>query len=191
MNQIKLAKKFAHAAHDSIKQKRKYSGEPYWIHTDAVADIVASVGGTEDMIVAAHLHDILEDVTPKCPGYSEGQIKVQFGEHVLQLVKELTDKYTKVKYPALNRAARHELENERLANISVEAKTIKLADLINNTASIVSEDKDFAQVYIREKLALLPLLAGGNSELLNRASLQTIASCAALGINIPTVIGPT
>ena len=59
-----MAKEFAHAAHDSIKQVRKYTGEPYWNHTDAVAEVVASVGGTEDMVMAAHLHDVLEDVTP-------------------------------------------------------------------------------------------------------------------------------
>ena len=64
MNLIEKAKQFAHEAHDSIGQKRKYSGEPYWVHTDAVAEKVAAIGGTEVMVAAAHLHDVLEDVTP-------------------------------------------------------------------------------------------------------------------------------
>jgi (p)ppGpp synthase/HD superfamily hydrolase len=187
MNRIELAQVLAHEAHDSIGQKRKYLGEPYWIHTDAVADTVASVGGTEDMIVAAHLHDVLEDVEPHKPEYGATWIDKHFGIKVLALVVELTDVYINSSFPNLNRAARHKYENKRLAGISAEAKTIKLADLINNTASIVSEDRDFAQVYLREKFELLPLLSDGNAELLNRASIQTMAACAALGIVIPTV----
>jgi (p)ppGpp synthase/HD superfamily hydrolase len=187
MTKIEEAKAFAHEAHNRINHKRKYSGEPYWTHTDAVADIVASIGGTGEMIMAAHLHDILEDVTPKYPAFSEGQIKVLFGEKVLQLVKELTDVYTKVDYPDLNRAQRHAKERERIDKISVEAKTIKLADLINNTASIVEHDKDFAKVYLKEKLELLPYLADGDSSLLQRASIQIMLGCIALGIDIPVV----
>lgn len=192
MTKIEQAKEFAHEAHDRIQQKRKYSGEPYWVHTDEVASIVESVAvlpRDEDMVVAAHLHDILEDVTPKYPAYSEGQIRVLFGERVLQYVKELTDVFTKENYPKLNRKERKRLERERVGQISPEAKTIKLADLISNTASIVSQDKDFARVYIREKLELLPYLADGAPTLLQRASMQTVMACGVLGIEILTVKG--
>jgi len=187
MNKIEIAKAFAHEAHDRIGQKRKYSGQPYWTHTDHVAEIVTSIGGTEDMIIAAHLHDVLEDVTPKYPGYSEGQIEVQFGANVLRLVKDLTDVFTKESYPKLNRAQRKELERERVSKISSEAKTIKLADFLDNTASIAEHDKDFAKVYLREKLAMLPYLSDGNSDLLQRASIQAIAACATCGVDIPTL----
>lgn len=187
MNRIETAQAFAHAAHDAIKQVRKYDGRPYWVHTDAVAATVASVGGTEDMIVAAHLHDVLEDVTPLYPAYSEGQIRVQFGENVLKLVVELTDVYTKEAFPKLNRAERKTEERKRLATISPEAKTIKLADLIDNTASIVKDDPDFATVYLKEKFAILPYLADGSPELLQRASIQTITAMTSLGLTIPTI----
>ena len=187
MNKIEQAQQFAHQAHDSIKQVRKYSGQPYWTHTDKVAAIVASVGGTEDMVCAAHMHDILEDVYPLNPEYSPARISLLFGLPVASLVAELTDMYTKESYPKLNRKARHELENERLGKIAVEAKTIKLADLIDNTSSIVEHDKGFAKVYLKEKLALLPYLSEGNSDLLNRAALQTLAGFQALGMSIPTV----
>jgi (p)ppGpp synthase/HD superfamily hydrolase len=53
------ARAFARAAHAG--QTRKYTGEPYVAHTDEVAAIVAAHGGTSEMIVAAHLHDVLED----------------------------------------------------------------------------------------------------------------------------------
>lgn len=62
---INLAKEFAHRAHDAIEQKRKYSGVPYWTHTDAVAELVEKFGGSTVMVVAAHLHDWLEDVAPR------------------------------------------------------------------------------------------------------------------------------
>jgi (p)ppGpp synthase/HD superfamily hydrolase len=186
MNKIEQAQKMAHEAHDSIGQKRKYTGEPYWVHTDAVASIVSSVTSDEDMIAAAHLHDVLEDVFPILNGWNYRRIEETFGSRVAEMVLDLTDSYTKEACPNLNRAARKAKELERISKISVEAKTIKLADLLDNTVSIVSYDKDFAKVYLREKLAMLPYLSDGNSELLQRCSVQTIAACAAVGIHIPT-----
>lgn len=186
---IEKAKQYAHDAHDSIEQKRKYTGEPYWVHTDAVADIVTQAGGTESMIVAAHLHDVLEDVRPtdKTGYYQAHVIGSLFGEDVLRLVWELTDVYTKEHRPAWNRAQRKEEELKRIAKISVEAKTIKLADIINNTDSILEHDKDFGRVYIRELLKLIPYLSEGNSHLLNIASSQIIAGCQTLGVDIPVL----
>jgi hypothetical protein len=43
---------FARRAHESIGQKRKYSGEPYMVHPVAVAEIVRSVPHTREMIAA-------------------------------------------------------------------------------------------------------------------------------------------
>jgi len=182
------AKQFAHEAHDSIGQKRKYNDEPYWVHTDAVAETVASVlPSDEEAIAAAHLHDVVEDVFPLNKEYSIFRITREFGERVAQLVTELTDVYTKEAWPKLNRATRKSLERERVAKISVTGKTIKLADFLDNTASIVKDDKDFAQVYLKEKLALLPYLSDGNPQLLQRVSMQTIAACAECGIEIPVI----
>ena len=186
---IEKAKQFAHEAHDSIGQKRKYSGEPYWVHTDAVAALVAENGGTEDMVVAAHLHDVVEDVTPKDTTglYNYHNIAIQFGRNVAEMVLDLSDTFTKEAYPKLNRAARHKLENERLEKIRVESKIIKICDLISNTESIVEHDKDFARVYLREKFETLPYLSDGNPALLQRASMQTLAGFASLGLTIPYV----
>ena len=189
MNLIEKAKQFAHEAHDSIGQKRKYSGEPYWVHTDAVADKVAAVGGSETMIAAAHLHDVLEDVTPldKTGRFNYATIVKEFGEDVARLVRQLTDMFTKEAFPTFNRKERKAMERERVKNITPEAKTIELADLINNTQSIVADDKDFAKVYLREKLLLLPILSEGNSELLNIASIQATTACMLVGVDIITL----
>lgn len=188
MNQILQAQQLAHEAHDSINQKRKYSGLPYWVHTDEVAFVVASTpGATENMVVAAHLHDVLEDVFPLKPQYHAGLIRHLFGDEVLLFVMGLTDVYTKEAYPKLNRAARHAKENERLGKVCPYVKTIKLADLICNTRDIVSQDPDFGRVYLREKLALLPYLADGSPVLLQRASEQVIEGFKILGMDFPTL----
>lgn len=187
MDNINKARQLAHEAHDSIGQKRKYTGEPYWEHTDAVAETVASVGGTEDMICAAHLHDYSEDVTPNNPNYPIGLILDGFSTKVLQLVIELTDVYTKLEFPHLNRAERKAKECERCGTMSAEAKTIKLADILNNSASIVEHDSKFAKTYLKEVLNMLPFLIGGNSELLNKVACQTVAACSQVGVNIPTL----
>lgn len=188
------AKDFSHRAHDAINQKRKYSGAPYWVHTDAVAQTVTDIGGTPEMIAAAHLHDYREDVVTKLQ--EENRLSelvafefeyMVFPQVVRDMVNDLTDVYVKSAYPDKNRRERHDLENERLSKISVDAKTIKLADLIDNTKSIVAEDTDFAKVYLKEKFAVLPLLSDGNPKLLQQASMQTIAGFSSLGLTIPMV----
>jgi (p)ppGpp synthase/HD superfamily hydrolase len=173
MNFIEQARKFAHEAHDSIGQKRKYSGEPYWVHTDEVADIVAKYCADEpnlnELIAAANSHDVLEDVYPKNPFYGPTEISNRFGANVYKIVHELTDVYTKENYPKLNRRERKALEAQRIAKISNGAKMIKLADLISNSKDILRQDPAFARVYLAEKLVLLEGLEGVNQELFNLA----------------------
>lgn len=185
MNLIEKAQQVAHEAHDSIGQKRKYTGEPYWVHTDAVAAQCASVGLRDEAVAAAHLHDVIEDVYPLNNKYDIYFIAREFGEDVAKMVTDLTDVYTKEAWPDLNRAKRKALERERISKVSPETKSIKLADLIHNTQSIVTSDKDFATVYLREKLDVLPYLSDGHPALLNQAAVQAVAGCAAVGIDIP------
>lgn len=187
MTLIEKAREFAHAAHDSIGQVRKYTGEPYWVHTDEVASLVSNVTlGAETpndesipevaenhyriMIAAAHLHDILEDVD-KFP-YEIVTISKTFGHEVAILVRELTDVFTSEKYPDMNRASRKEMEADRLSTISADAQTIKVADLLSNTKSIVDNDPGFAKTYLKEKEYLLSKLTKANPILLERAKIQ-------------------
>jgi hypothetical protein len=69
-------------------------------------------------------------------------------------VLEVTDVYTTDAYSHLNRKARKELGTARLATVSAEAKLIKLADIADNTSSIVERDPGFARVNLAEKAAL-------------------------------------
>jgi (p)ppGpp synthase/HD superfamily hydrolase len=153
---------FATMAHGD--QKRKYTGEPYIEHPKRVAETVRSVTHTSEMIYAAYLHDVVED-TP----VPLDEIERKFGKEVAKLVFELTDEFIKENYKHLNRKQRKKKEVERQAKISDQAKTIKLADVIDNTRDIVKNDLDFARKYIPEMDALTEALQGGNSELLERA----------------------
>jgi hypothetical protein len=68
-----------------------------------------------------------------------------------------------------NRAARKAIDRRHLAAASPRAKTIKLADLIDNCEDITRHDPRFAGVFLREMAALLAELADGDATLLQRA----------------------
>jgi (p)ppGpp synthase/HD superfamily hydrolase len=151
------AKDFATRYHASIDHRRKYTGEPYITHPAAVVELVRSVPHTEAMICAAWLHDTVED-TP-C---TLDEIERVFGFEVSALVEMLTD----VSKPSDgNRAARKARDRIHTAASSPQAKTIKLADLIDNTRSIVERDPAFAKVYLAEKALLLEVLRDGDASL--------------------------
>jgi len=151
------ARLFATAAHTAIDQQRKYTGEPYINHPKAVVEILKTIPHTTEMICAAWLHDVVEDTN-----VTIDIIKEHFGDLVAQYVDELTD----ISSPSDgNREFRKNLDLAHTANASNEAKTIKLADLIHNTSSIVKHDTGFAEIYLAEKRRLLEVLREGNKEL--------------------------
>jgi (p)ppGpp synthase/HD superfamily hydrolase len=154
---ITRAREFAITAHESIGQKRKYSDDPYWVHPERVAAMVADFGGTPEMVAAAWLHDTVED-TP----VTIEEIEAEFGSEVMALVDDLTD----VSQPEDgNRAFRKAMDRDHTAQASADAQTVKLCDLIDNTASIVEHDVKFARVYLREKKLSLEVLTKGDKRL--------------------------
>lgn len=158
----KQALAFARKAHG--EQKRKYKDELYVAHLIRVADIVKSVSHTPEMIAAAYLHDVVEDTEIPLR-----KVAMTFGKKVGLLVEELTDEFTKEKYPNLNRRWRKKKETERIAKISWNAKTIKLADIIDNLPSISQNDPGFSKKYTPEMESLVDVLTEGNPELLAAA----------------------
>lgn len=166
MNLYTEALMFAAEAHDG--QQRKYTGEPYIAHPIAVAEIVRGIHGTDEMIAAALLHDTVEDC-----GVPLEVISWKFGQHVATLVGWLTD----ISLPSDgNRVARKAIDRDHLARASQGAQTIKVADLIDNTRSIVAHDPKFAVTYLGEKLALLDVLERANPALRAKAYLMAKTS---------------
>ncbi len=151
------AETFATAAHAAVGQLRKYTNEPYIVHPLEVCDLVRNVTDNHKMLAAALLHDVVEDTKIELR-----DIQKHFGEEVATLVYYLTD----ISKPSDgNRTARKFIDLEHIAKAPPEAKTIKLADLISNTSTIVKHDPEFAKVYLHEKANLLQVLTEGDSYL--------------------------
>jgi len=148
---INYAKK-AHAGH-----VRKYTTEPYVSHPIAVAGLVASVTDDKEMIISAILHDVVEDTSATL-----GDIYHNFGRNITLLVNDLTD----ISKPGDGKRSRRKtIDRLHIDKASHRAKTIKLADLIDNTKTIVQFDPKFAAVYMQEKRALLGVLKEGDETL--------------------------
>lgn len=163
MDIIEKARVFATAAHSAVRQVRKYTGEPYINHPAELVELLLEHGITQpQMLAAAWLHDVVEDT-----GVPIELIESEFGRCVADMVAGLTD----VSRPEDgNRKARKAIDRAHTAAQSPACKTIKLADLISNTISIVERDPEFAKVYLAEKRELLEVLYDGDSRLWAMAS---------------------
>lgn len=156
---ISFAAGYASCAHKD--QNRKYSGQPYFTHCTNVAKLVQDYTYDENIIAAALLHDVLEDTT-----VTVDNLLSSLGPEVTCLVQEVTD----VSKPTDgNRAARKAKDREHLRGCSHGAAIIKLADLVDNTYSIVAHDRNFAKIYLAEKEELLEVLRHGPFAMWNMA----------------------
>jgi guanosine-3',5'-bis(diphosphate) 3'-pyrophosphohydrolase len=115
------------AAHKHRAQRRKSEDIPYINHPIAVAKLLAEVGGVrdEDVLIAALLHDTLEDTET-----TADEITAAFGPVVCGLVQEVTDD------KSLPKAKRKQLQIEHAPSRSPGAALIKLADKISNVGDL-------------------------------------------------------
>ncbi len=158
---------FMKVAHRSIDQRRRDGVRLYEVHPLDVMDRVSKVTEDEDILIAALFHDILEDVVPKRPEYFQ-RTRREAGFRAWGFILALTDKFTKENYPNKNRKARKQLERERYARMSPEAKLIKLADIASNLSDVADDDAGFMGMFVREKEKCLPyLLAASNDKNVN------------------------
>ena len=156
---ITAAKMLAGEAHKG--QMRKYSGLPYIVHPIEVATIVESAGGTDEMIAAALLHDVIEDTE-----FTYEDIAEKVSPEVADLVQGMTEAS---KPGDGNRKDRKAIDRDFLAKQSPEVQTIKYADVISNTKDIRVYDPQFAEVYVAESKALLEVMDKGDPKLYSKA----------------------
>ncbi len=154
---ITKAINYATTAHEG--QVRKYTHLPYITHCLEVADCVnmlmsSSLVGKRDTIVAALLHDTVEDTTTTLE-----DIHNLFGPYIHKLVYYVTDIST---LKDGNRAVRKKIDAEHYAQGDYYSQFIKMADLISNTQSIVAFDPGFAKIYLSEKEYILSLFDKGS-----------------------------
>lgn len=99
---------------------------PYATHPFHVALIVRQAGGDEDSVIAALLHDVLEDTDVTPEDLDEG-----FGSRVTALVREVSEDKT---LPWEERKARMV---EQLRGASPEAALVAAADKVHNLETLV------------------------------------------------------
>lgn len=141
--QIVRALDFAAQAH-STQRRKGGEREPYVNHLTEVARLVAeATGGKDDMlIIAALLHDVLED---QGMHVNEAMLIENFGKRVAKIVQEVTDDRS------LPKADRKRLQIEHAPHLSRRAKILKIADKAANLNSILlTPPQDWSQTRKRE-----------------------------------------
>ena len=143
---------FAKNAHSG--QKRA-SGEEYFTHPCAVAQILIDLRMDSNTIAAAFLHDVLED-TP----VTQQDIKNEFGDEVLELVEGVT-KLDKIEFKSQEE---EQAENFKKIFVSmakdIRVVIIKLADRLHNMRSLNFLSKERQLKMARETLDIYAPLAG-------------------------------
>ena len=146
------AYRYAEEAHSG--QKRA-SGEAYFIHPCAVAQILIELGLDSATVAAAFLHDVIED-TP----VTEEDIRRDFGDEILRLVSGVT-KLDKIVFKS-----REEEEAENFRKIfvamakDIRVIIIKLADRLHNMRSLNFLSKERQVKMAQETLDIYTPLAG-------------------------------
>ncbi len=121
---------YEYAAEKHKNQLRK-DGSPYVIHPLAVAEIVAEMGLDTDAILAALLHDCIEDTDA-----THQEIAKKFGETVAGMVEGVT-KLTRVNFTSLEEEQMENLRKMFLAmSKDIRVILIKIADRLHNTRTL-------------------------------------------------------
>ena len=119
---------------------RKGTQIPYISHLMAVASLVMEGGGSEDEIIAALLHDAVED----CGGEPVlDEIKKRFGQNVTSIVDGCTETYEDPKPPWKARKDAY-ISHIKEANPSV--KLVSCADKLHNVRCILSDYRQVGEV---------------------------------------------
>ncbi|SNR81835.1 GTP pyrophosphokinase [Methylobacillus rhizosphaerae] len=128
ITQIWEAYRFSAAAHEG--QVRR-SGEPYVIHPVSVAGILAALHLDPPTLIAALLHDVVEDT-----GVTKQEISERFGKQVADLVDGLS-KLDKIEFQSATQAQAENFRKMLLAmSQDVRVILVKLADRLHNMSTL-------------------------------------------------------
>jgi GTP pyrophosphokinase len=134
------------------RNQRRRSGDPYITHPVAVATILAELGMTTSTIVAALLHDTVEDTD-----YSLEMLTADFGEEVAALVDGVT-KLDKVKYGSSSAAETVRKMVVAMAR-DIRVLVVKLADRLHNMRTLGAMQPHKRESKARETLEIYAPLA--------------------------------
>lgn len=111
-------------------QTRKGSGSaPYALHPVHMALMLARLGESDEVLIAALLHDVVED----CPGWSLQRIESEFDAAVAAVVAELTED----KRQSWDQRKAHQVA--LVPTLSLSALKIKAADKLHNLATLAED----------------------------------------------------
>lgn len=147
----KQAWDFAKELHKS--QVRKFIGLPYFdAHVQKVNGIVKQYTRDEDLLIAALLHDTLEDCYEDVDvGYHE--IKELFGLRVANLVKELTSDGDELDFEYSGNKTDYLID--KMINMTDDALIIKLADRLQNISDAFTASEKFRNKYFAETTSIV------------------------------------
>lgn len=133
--QVRRAYYYSEQAH--YGQTRR-SGEPYVSHPLAVASILARMHMDSQSLMAALLHDVIEDT-----GVNKEDIRAQFGEEVAELVDGVS-KLTHVEFDSVELRQAENFQKMTLAMAKdIRVILVKLADRLHNmrTLGVLNREK--------------------------------------------------
>jgi (p)ppGpp synthase/HD superfamily hydrolase len=116
-------------------QSRKASQVPYLSHVLSVSATVLEYGGTEDVAIAALLHDVVED----CGGRPiVDLLRERFGDHVTEIVLGCSDT---IEQPKPSWKQRKDRYLSHLPEASPEVLLVSAADKLHNLQSLLREER--------------------------------------------------
>lgn len=152
--QIKRLKQAQHIAHDAHAGQTRSSGEPYITHPIAVACILAEMYLDHETIMAALLHDVLEDTS-----VTYYDMEKLFGKSVAELVEGVS-KLDKCKFSNKKEAQVKNFRKMIIAMVEdARVALIKLADRTHNMRTLGSLHTEKRRRIARETLELYGPLA--------------------------------
>jgi len=151
VERIRDAAEFGASAH---KGQKRLSGEPYIAHPVAAAAILADLRLDADTIIAAILHDVIEDTpTPK------DQLAARFGADVAELVDGVT-KLDQIKFKSREEAQAESFRKMLLAMVrDLRVILVKLADRTHNMRTIEAMAPPRRRAIARETLDIYAPIA--------------------------------
>ena len=152
--QVELVKRAFVVARDAHEGQSRSSGEPYITHPVAVASIIAEMRLDHEAVMAALLHDVIED-TP----YTEEQLKDEFGASVAEIVEGVS-KLDKLKFRTRQEAEVANFRKMILAMTKdIRVVLIKLADRTHNMRTLSALRPDKRRRIAKETLEIYAPLA--------------------------------
>jgi (p)ppGpp synthase/HD superfamily hydrolase len=187
---LDLAVRFATIAHEGVN--RPFGGGPYIDHPYMVKSILEELGFGPELLAAAILHDVPEDVSlEKIAGIAQGLgfpiiattsgnfradraaalmvMAYVFGSDVARLLEGVTKVTNR---EAGTREQRQAIEINHLEGTDDDCQTLKLADISANMRDVSKAPLSFTRRWVRERIAVLAVLTRGDARLQHVVSAQ-------------------